>query len=517
MQPDGHATGVKNRTICSLSSCSKASTVVAAVEPCLQNYHLKHRFDTCAPAPNSGYYLFHAGKAKAAALGPLTSKRKARTTQKSRKGRRKTEGEFFRWHSMQCGLLLPEPLCRYLVKSDKWLHSSGGFPAEHSHVFGAKKYIRQSLNACMELRTKKAQENHKDLQKDEYSLLAKNCAEVPSSTATSHQVSELAFQNSDKGETATTEGESNNIAYRGQCCWTVEHQSFGNAWKNLQADEWLKTEECAVVLQESLQNSGDPLKTQNGSRKQKWSSKFDPFSSNSTDEEKPLLRCLQTPKCDFVAPMSDACLFCRQARFHQLGLIGMSHEHSPDSVETVTQLHETHDFCPARAFSQAIQPENAQTQVYSHFLDLSEVRCESWSGRVSVRRGAYHKPTVGQKPVYLKLSAPQHARAARRSLRQLCKSFQRQQKMLACFRSWLAFCRKVKELRLRQELQHLRSLRSTAMSCLDQWTCLFVAVGARRTFLSLRCLSAFTLFVSHSRQCLHTGRLARQMKVIVSQ
>ncbi|CDI85670.1 hypothetical protein EPH_0059570 [Eimeria praecox] len=98
------------------------------------------------------------------------------------------------------------------------------------------------------------------------------------------------------------------------------------------------------------------------------------------------------------------------------------------------------------------------------------------------------------------------AQSSRRMLSQICKAYQDQQQMRICFGSWLAFCRKSRELRLQQELQRLRSLKSTAMNCLLQWVSVFVAVGARRIFLGLKGFRAFVVAASHRHQNLHDGR-----------
>ena len=99
-----------------------------------------------------------------------------------------------------------------------------------------------------------------------------------------------------------------------------------------------------------------------------------------------------------------------------------------------------------------------------------------------------------------------NGRRSRKVLRRFCKSHYRQQWMRACWGAWLAFSRKKKQLQIQQHLQRLRTVKALATTCLFHWASVFVAVGARRTFLSLKGLEAFTAFVSRSRQELEAGR-----------
>lgn len=93
----------------------------------------------------------------------------------------------------------------------------------------------------------------------------------------------------------------------------------------------------------------------------------------------------------------------------------------------------------------------------------------------------------------------------RKIMYRVCSSYNEQQRTRGCLNAWLCFCRKQKQLRLKEQLQRLESFKIVAQTCLLQWTRLFVARGARRTFLVLRTLRAFAILRSQTRQKLQAG------------
>lgn len=154
-------------------------------------------------------------------------------------------------------------------------------------------------------------------------------------------------------------------------------------------------------------------------------------------------------------------------------------------------------------FSRDPQPEPKRGE--SIAFQVNELHYESCIGKLATTKGAtkwaheeYAVPSLYQ-------TGSAATKSNRRTLSRICKIFQAQQIMRICFGSWLKFCWKSRELRLQQELQNLRTLKSTAMNCLLRWTSVFVAVGARKIFLSLRGLRAFVVVASHRHQILHIG------------
>lgn len=253
-----------------------------------------------------------------------------------------------------------------------------------------------------------------------------------------------------------------------------------------------------------------------------YKGKPDIVCSNSSFEASALLDCQRLHKFPLFKLDSSCC--SPSSNFEKLALeagtvhlcprlrpLTMAQQRSAIQLQGYSEPGPPHEF-------PLFGPHCSATRSNSTCFNANEVHYQSGIGEVVAAERAGKLPQKPQKShslcptelgLGLTLAQNNHRTLElcnRRKLSRICKAFQARLRMRICFGSWLSFCRKSKELRLQQELQHLRSLKSTAMNCLLQWASLFVAVGARRFFLSLRGFRAFFALASERHQNLHAGR-----------